>query len=198
MQSPICTLNSACLLNCPPAPLWRAAGRDAPTAPPVLRTYRDRRRGRPRPPVRSRRSCRARPRAAARARRCGRPRRPGRPPRRRGRGPENHSINSGNHWVNSPIHKIHSNTFGTLNQAMAPSADRALSVGWVNWKPASERGDDLYGGVIAGARVRIVQQAATLLLLPVLQIPPPRRAAGASIAQVQNEREGRRGERWLP
>ena len=62
-----------------------------------------------------------------------------------------------------------------MNQAMAPLADRTLIVGGVNWKPASERGDDLYGGVIAGARVRMVQRATTLLLLPVLQIPPPRR-----------------------
>ena len=37
---------------------------------------------------------------------------------------------------------------------MAPLADRALSVGGVNWKPASERGDDLYGGVSAGARAK--------------------------------------------
>ena len=41
-----------------------------------------------------------------------------------------------------------------MNQAMAPLADRALSVGGVNWKPASERGDDLYGGVIASARAK--------------------------------------------
>ena len=62
----------------------------------------------------------------------------------------------------------------TLNQAMATLADRALSVGGVNWKPASERGDDLYGGVRSSARERC-KQATTLLLLPVMPIPPPRR-----------------------